>query len=193
MGRRRSRWSVFAIAATLLLGLAPGPSAVARDDAPRTQIEAAFLVNFVRFTQWPDARFNSSQSPYVVTVVGSEEVAAVVREVADAAGPVHGRRLSVRRMAGADIRRQRMALRASHVVFVQGSADLRVASEVLDVVKGANVLTIGDSAPFARAGGMLGFVQVGSRLAFVANPDAIQSGGLSVSAKVLKLARDIET
>ena len=192
MARPRPRWSVIASAAALLLGFVLGPSAVAHDDAPRARLEAEFLVNFVRFTQWPHTRFDSVQSPYVVTVVGSDEVAAVVREVADAAGLVHGRRISVRRVAAADVRRRRDAMRASHVLFVHESADLR-PRDVLEVVKGTSVLTVGDSAGFARAGGMLKFVDVGSRLTFVANPEAIQSAGLSVSAKVLKLAKDIET
>lgn len=188
--RRASLMALVPLA--LLLGLMFSASTqAARSDAPRARLEAAFLVNFVRFTQWPDARFASVDSPYVLTVVGSDDVAIAIREVTDAAGSIQGRRISVRRIAGDDLRRRRQSIRDSHVVFVHRSAGVP-SSDVLAAVRGASVLTVGDSAGFARAGGMFGLVAAGPRMAFIANPDAIRSGGLSVSAKVLKLARDIE-
>ena len=59
----------------------------------------------------------------------------------------------------------------------------------MDGIAGAGVLTVGDSAGFVQAGGMLALVATGSRVGFVANPPAIREGGLAVSAKVLKLAQ----
>ena len=176
----------------LLVGLFfSAPTQAARSDLPRARLEAAFLVNFVRFTQWPVARFASVDSPYVLTVVGADDVASAVREVTDAAGIIHGRRISVRQVDGDDVRRHRQTMRGSHVVFVHRSAGIP-SSDALRLVSGASVLTVGDSPGFARAGGMLGLVASGPRMAFIANPDAIRASGLSVSAKVLKLARDID-
>jgi hypothetical protein len=51
------------------------------------------------------------------------------------------------------------------------------------------VLTVSDVPGFAAGGGMLGLVRSGRTLAIEANPDAIRASGISVSAKVLKLAR----
>ena len=51
------------------------------------------------------------------------------------------------------------------------------------------VLTVSDVPGFAAQGGMLGLVRSGRHMAFEANPDAIRNGGVSLSAKVLKLAR----
>ena len=113
-----------------------------------------------------------------------------MREVAQAAGTVQGRTITVRQVAGDDLRARRDVLRGSHLVFVDRSGGVP-ARDVLRVLEGAGVLTVGDSAGFVEAGGMLALVASGSRVGFVANPPAIRQGGLAVSAKVLKLAQAV--
>ena len=56
-------------------------------------------------------------------------------------------------------------------------------------VTGGEVLTVGDVPDFAAAGGMIGLRRQGRRMVFDANPEAIRAGGITVSARVLKLAR----
>lgn len=155
------------------------------------QVEAAFLVNFLRYTDWPTRSFAGPDDPYIITVVGSADVAAAIATVATAAGEIRGRRIEVRR-AVVDTPGDRAAaidrLRDSHLVFVHSSA-VADADVVLAMVRGQPVLTVGDLPDFAGEGGMLGLVQSRSHLAFEANPSTIQGAGLLVSAKVLKLAR----
>ena len=186
-GSRRRRW--FAAIAALAIAATGHAPALAQGDAQRARVEGAFLVNFIRFTEWPPASFAGDHDPYVVAVVGSEEIADAVREVAAAAGTVQGRRITVRQVDGEDLREQRGVLRDSHLVFVDRSGDVS-ASDAVELLDGAGVLTVGDSAGFVRAGGMLALVASGSRVGFVANPPAIRRGGLAVSAKVLKLAQE---
>jgi YfiR/HmsC-like len=165
---------------------------VAAGRAPTVAVEAAFLVNFLRFTQWPAIRLPTDTEPYVVAVVGPDAVADIVRKVASAAGTVQGHPIGVVDIDPDDIEhRQAKALdilRGSHLVFVQ-SDDADVRRQVFDALAGSAVLTVGDSPDFAARGGMLGLVRSGSHLALEANPDQIQAAGVQVSAKVLKLAR----
>ncbi len=186
-------WLAVLPAAALLATLLMVPRAASAQVAiPRAmQVEAAFLVNFVRFTQWPPARFESPGDPYVIAVVGGQQAADTVRAVAGAAGNIQGRRIAVIRVdpkGRAGAREMRARLRGSHLVFVQGSLP-EVDREVLSATAGLPLLTVGDSTDFAARGGMLGLVRDGPRLAFEANPEAIQAAGVMVSAKVLKLAR----
>ena len=74
-------------------------------------------------------------------------------------------------------------------MFVDRSGGVS-AQDAIELLQGTHVLTVGDSAGFVRAGGMLALVASGPRVGFVANPVAIRRGGLTVSAKVLKLAQD---
>jgi len=187
--RSGTRWRL-AAALALLAGLVLAPSAVvAQGEGNRARLEGAFLVNFVRFTQWPPDRLATPDAPYVVTVVGSQPVSGAIREVAHAAGLVHGRRIRIRRIDGVSSGAQRETLQGSHVVFLHRSSGAS-GRDLVDALQGAPVLTVGDSEGFLDAGGMLGLVAAGPRMTFVANPGAIEDAGLDVSAKVLKLAQE---
>ncbi|MFP7721428.1 YfiR family protein [Lysobacter sp. A3-1-A15] len=175
-------------AASLMLGLAfAGRVDAQPTDSAEVQLEAAFLVNFVRFTQWPPPRFPSPDSPYVLTVLGDSEVVDAVREVANAAGEIQGRRIRVQQVTSLRQADATEVLRRSHVVFVHGSTSI-TPQQLLPRIDGASVLTVGAGHDFTRHGGMLGLSRSGRRMGFTANVAAIQASGLSVSAKVLKLA-----
>jgi hypothetical protein len=193
------------LALALLLGLAtPAAATVAVAAAQRPQpgeaeIEAAYLVNFLRYTQWPQSSFENASSPYVITVVGAERIADGVRAVALAAGNIEGRGIEVRWLPDARGSRAapfdsaqdtqaRAALRGSHLVFFHQSAG-RVHPQVLSDLSHTPVLTVSDTDGFTGSGGMLGLVRVDRRIVFEANPGAIRNASLLVSAKVLKLAR----
>lgn len=195
--RRAWRWRAGQLLPGVLLLGALGTtvqasSVQAQEGSQALQVEAAFLVNFVRFTQWPPNRFNNTDTPYVIAVVGGDDVAQTVRTVANAAGNIQGRDIAVVRVDPADVEgRQKQALdivRGSHLVFVR-SSDADVRRQVLAAVAGTPVLTVGDEPEFAARGGMLGLVRAGDHLAFEANPEQIQAAGVQLSAKVLKLAR----
>lgn len=175
------------------------PAQAARRAPAEAEAQAAFLVNFLRYTQWPASSFPASNSPYVVTVVGSADAAASVRAVATEVGNINGRAIEVRWLADARGSRAapfdssqdlqaRTQLRASHLVFFHGTAG-SVHPQVLSDLARWPVLTVSDTHGFTAGGGMLGLMRSDRRIVFQANAGAIRSAGLVVSAKVLKLAR----
>jgi hypothetical protein len=180
------------LALVLCAGLCIARGAAAAQGDRELQVEAAFLVNFIRYTDWPAARMGPPGSPYIVSVVGSVPDVDVIADVASAAGQVGGRRILVRRVDPNTLRGSHPAdarpLLQSHVVFVLDESRIpcRTIRRLLD---GASVLTVGDAPGFATEGGMLGLVRIERHLAFEANPAAIRASRLAVSAKVLKLAR----
>ena len=197
---RALSWSRLAGLLMLLLGWALQPVEAVERRAPRaTDVEAAYLVNFLRYTQWPARCFASGDAPIVVTVVGSAEMAERVRAIAAAAGPIDGRNVLVQSLVSprgsldAPLGSQRdkqaaQLLRSSHLVFFHEGA-LDVHPRVLSDLWGAPVLTVGNAPGFTGRGGMLGLFRSGGNIVFEANPGAIRTSGLVVSAKVLKLAR----
>ena len=182
--------------ALALLAAAPALAAEVLDPVKVAEVEAAFLVNFLRYTEWPAGSFAAADAPYVVTVVGSDAVAVSLAAIAERAQSVAGRRLEVRRtdlprQGSAQWRRLAEDLRRSHLVFLGETAAARVP-DLLAEVAGSDVLTVGDLPRFAAAGGMIGLRRAGSRIVFEANPEAIRQTRLVVSARVLKLARIVE-
>jgi hypothetical protein len=198
-GSRRLRWRGLLLLACLLSGTGTGAWAQAPAPTPgEVEVEAAYLVNFLRYTEWPPAAVPGPAAPYVLSVVGSEQAADRVRTVAAAAGSIGGHPIEVRWLQARGSRaapfdstqdaEARARLRGSHLVFFHRSAG-RVLPQVLDDLSGTPVLTVSDTDDFTGQGGMLGLVRSDRRIVFQANPGAIRHSGLLVSAKVLKLAR----
>ena len=196
-GWRLGTWLALALAWPMLPPAAAQPLSPPPAPEMQMQVEAAFLVNFVRYTDWPPQRFAGPAAPWVISVVGSRDASAIVHAMASAAGDIQGRAILVRHVefpvgtSAADVAKRTEAierLRGSHLVFLPASAGIAPAT-IVDAVRGAQVLTVSDVPGFVDDGGMLGLVRVGGHLAFQANPVAIQEAGLIVSAKVLKLAQ----
>jgi hypothetical protein len=189
--------------AVLALLVALAAVAPLRAQSPRapleSEVQAAYLINFLRYTQWPERSFDSRAAPYVIAVVGSEHVAARVRAVAGAAGRVDGRPVEVLWVPGArgsraapfdssQDRENLLQLQRSHLVFFHASAG-NIPAQALSDLWGRPVLTVSDVPGFTQSGGMLGLVRRSGSIVFEANPVAIRNSRLMLSAKVLKLAR----
>jgi hypothetical protein len=189
--------------AVLALLVALATVAPLRAQSPRapleSEVQAAYLINFLRYTQWPERSFDSRAAPYVIAVVGSEHVAARVRAVAGAAGRVDGRPVEVLWVPGArgsraapfdssQDRENLLQLQRSHLVFFHASAG-NIPAQALSDLWGRPVLTVSDVPGFTQSGGMLGLVRRSGSIVFEANPVAIRNSRLMLSAKVLKLAR----
>ena len=185
---------LIALAALALALCLPG-RAPAQEDARELeqQVQAAFLINFLRYTEWPPDRIGNPGDPLVITVIGDPAAADTLRKLTALVPPIQGRRIQVQRVefpVGADATVRAgisERLRRSHLVFVHRARE--PVEAILGDLSGQPVLTVGSMAGFARAGGMIELQRRGGRIAFDANPDAIRNARLVVSAKVLKLAR----
>jgi hypothetical protein len=181
-------WRALLRAAVLLPLLACTP--LAAQPAPQARdVEAAYLINFLRYTQWPPQAFADAQAPFVISVVGTEDDATAVRNVATAAGAIAARRIDVRRVAKPQDNIDK--LRNSHLVFF-GAEGADAIAQTLAALADRPVLTVSDQEGFVAHGGMIELVNAAGHIVFYANPSAIRSAGVVVSAKVLKLARSGE-
>jgi hypothetical protein len=176
------------LAVLFALGLAL--RAPAAQEATPTQVKAAYLINFLRYTTWPEGAAPPRRELRVV-VLGSRGFAGTLRGLLRQPGGQPTPVVVVRLAPGISRDVLRRELGQAHAVFVETEAWPDSAA-VLAELSGRPVLTVSDAPRFARLGGMLGLVQQGSRIVFDANPVAIRDSGLQVSAKVLKLARIVE-
>ena len=79
--------------------------------------------------------------------------------------------------------------RRCHVLFLAVHAgELR---GVLGSLKGASVLTVGESPQFARHGGTIGLLLEEGRVRFEVNLDAAERAQLRVSSKLLAMAKTV--
>ena len=175
---RRCLTAAQLVAAVWLLAFfSPDP---ARAQASEYAVKAAYLFNFINFTEWPAAAFDGPSTPLTVCIVGKDPFGNLLEEVLGGES-VQGHPVTVERLpvSGASSR--------CHVVFIPVSVDAPAA--VLRGIGAAPVLTIGESDAFWRAGGMLRFAIDGDKVRFDANARAAQRVGLRLSARLMQVAR----
>jgi hypothetical protein len=147
------------------------------------EVKAALVYNFAKFVDWPAAAFASPSAPLVVGIVGDDDVADVL-EATLRSKVLDGHPVQVRRVKGSD------EARVCQLLYV-ATSERKHASDLLQGLRGANVLTVSDIADFARHGGQINFVLENQRVRFVINPANADSAGLHISAKLLALARTV--
>jgi hypothetical protein len=143
------------------------------------QVKAAYLLNFARYAEWPPTAFASPTSPITICLFGRDPFGRQLDETLD------GRRVSGRLFRV--VRSARPAGEVCHVAFL-GRASVAIREAWLQALQGEPTLTVGESADFARAGGMIGFVLADETVRFEINVDAVETAGLQISSRVLALA-----
>ena len=143
-------------------------------------VKAAFVLNFLRFVDWPAAKLPPS-SPITVCVVGESPVTARLGLVSRE--NIRGHGVRVRTVASA------LDLPGCHVAYVPVSYGGRLV-DLREPTRGSGVLLISeDSASASQA--VIDLVLVGSRVAFDVNLDLAAQEGLTISSKLLRLARRV--
>jgi hypothetical protein len=145
------------------------------------QVKAAFLFNFARFIEWPDKAFQSEKEAISVCVFRYDPFGSALDEI------IRGKTIGDRVVQAKRIT-ELGELKACQVVFVSAREEKRL-QEILDSVKGASALVVGESEDFAARGGGIQFFVEANKLRFAVNVDAMQRARLKVSSKLLALAK----
>jgi hypothetical protein len=183
----------------LIVLVALAARGVARAQAVDTEkvakIKAAYVLNFVRFSEWPAHVFAEEDSPIRVALVAAPGVEAYLPHLVEDV-TIGKRKVVVESVPppglGDDAARRFVEkLRTYHVVYV-GARARDQQRRVLEALADGDTLLLGDTPRFAEDGGMLGLVLEEDRVIFEANPDAIRRSRVTVSSKVLRLARIVK-
>lgn len=171
----------------LILGAALVPTAaIAQQSGPSEyQVKAAFLYNFTKYVEWPDSAFADAGSPFVIGVVGRDPFGSALDRTVDGR-TVNGRSIEVRRFRRAE------DVSGAHILFVSDSESDRVA-KIIEHLGNAHTLVVGDMDEFLERGGTINFLIEDSRVRFEINTDASDRAGLTISSKLLALARSVRS
>ena len=164
------------LAAPALLALALGAKA---DEFPEYRLKAAFIYNFMLFTDWP----SSTGDTLNLCIHGNDPFG---KSMEDLQGKlIAGRTLSVQR------KEMSASLKNCQAVFISAAA-IKVLPQVLAGLRGLPVLTLADSPQAMQQGVMLNMTLLSGRITFEANLQAARSAGLNLSSKLLQLATEVK-
>jgi hypothetical protein len=147
-------------------------------------VKAAFVFNFAQFVDWPADTFSSSDSPIIIGIIGSDPLAEAVAQSIQGK-TAKGRPFSVRKQG------LEASVRQCHIVVVTFRETSRLG-KLTELLQGAPVLTVGESAGFAEHGGVINLVLEGGRIKMEVNVTAANSARLTVSSRLLSLAKIIK-
>ena len=158
---------------------APEPSG-SSESAAEYRLKAAFLSNFVKYTQWPTTALPKG-APLDVVLVGPEPQLARVEEL----------------LAGREVRGHRLRVRRSSTIVFEGSAHMVFAaglggSQEADLrthVGKRPMLLVANREQAARDGCAIAFYPHRGKVRFAVNKKALSATGLKVSSELLKLAK----
>jgi hypothetical protein len=163
--------SRIALAATLALTM-PASFGEATTEA---QLKAAYLVNFLKYVEFPGTRATvnlclfgrDSLGPYLAGYEGRQ---------------VGGRELRIRRVNSPE------QIADCQELFIPDTEEARLAA-VLRWVDKQPILTVSDAETFTREGGGIALIRSEGRLQFEVNVEALTRAGLRASPQMLRLAK----
>lgn len=185
-GRAEAAWERIRLAVCVVTIAAvaltfPARRVMAQESGPTEyQLKAAFLFNFAKFIDWPPSSFASPQAPFSICIFGNDPFGQAIDSTLKGQF-IRGRSVTIQRVRDAS------QLRHCQMAFIGASEQLRL-QEILQIVRGASVLLVGESSGFAEDGGAIQFQIEDKRVRFSINPEAAERAGLRVSSKLLSLA-----
>ena len=162
------------------LGAAVAPA----QNADEYQVKAAFLYNFAKFVEWPEGAFKTPTDPIIICVLGRSPFGSLLEQ------SVKGKQIEGRALVIRQISEPREAS-GCHLLFVTASEKKR-SPAILELLKSASVLTVGETSNFAAAGGVINFKLEDGKVGLEINVCSAERARLKISSKLLSLAKIIK-
>lgn len=172
--RRLLRSTLCLLAATALW--AHGTASLGQG-ASEGQLKAAYLVNFLKYIDWPAERQTAT-----ICVFGRDSLLSYL--AAHEGRLIGGRELHIRQVSTAD------QLAECQEIFIPVSEEARYAT-LLRWAERYPVLSVSDNESFTREGGGIALIRSEGRLQFDINTEALNRSGLRPSSQLMRLARQV--
>ncbi|HEY2070647.1 MAG TPA: YfiR family protein [Rhizomicrobium sp.] len=157
-------------------------AAHAADNPVEYGLKEAYLYKFLPFVQWPAAAFAAPNTPVTLCILGHDPFGASLDK--DVSGEhVDVRNIVLRRIETPE------AAQTCQAIFID-IADPQGEGAAIQALQGKPILTITDSG--ASAPGIIAFVIDSNHVRFDIDDQAAARSGLSISSKLLSLARAVK-
>jgi hypothetical protein len=170
----------------LLFGLAAlaGGSARAQPGASTEDVvKAAYLSKLHHYVEWPARAAPAAGGRTVIGIVGADEVANSLAQLAAVRDPVKGT-LAVRRLRNGD------PLDGIHILYL-GDGYVARAGAMIEQAAARSVLVVTESDDALARGSVINFRLLDERVRFDISLESADKAGLRVSSQLLSLAASV--
>ena len=143
------------------------------------KIKAGFIYNFAKFTKWPD-----ESDELKICIFGIDPFGNTIDSLNGRQS--NGRTIKIIRTKNID------EIKTCHIAFLNIIPPERHLFErALKKIRGTHVLTVADAANVTDFGVMIGMRISNDKIAFDVNHTVAQASNLEISAKLLRLASQV--
>jgi YfiR/HmsC-like len=173
----RTSQIVFSVACMLLVP-------TARAQVGEYAVKAAFLYKFGLFVEWPDSAFPSPVSPVNLCIVGDDPFGKSLDAVV-AGAQVKGRNVIIRRL-------QTVGRNPSCHILYAGGSEEQSEAQIIETVRGSNVLTVSDGRGSNAGDAIINFVVADKRVRFDIDDEAAAENNMLISSQLMNLALNVK-
>lgn len=170
-------WQARAVALLVMAAVSLLPCAVHAQVIAESQLKSAYLLNFMKYVQWPQSRSSAE-----LCLFGRDTLGAAIATYEGRV--IEGRELHIRRVSTPE------QIAGCHLLFVPEIEEARIGA-VLRWLDRQPVLTVSDTENFAQRGGGIAMVYAEGRIQFEVNFDTLTNDGLKADPHFLRLARRV--
>jgi hypothetical protein len=146
-------------------------------------VKAAYLSKLGNYVQWPPNAGPPANGRTVIGIVGAEEVANNLAQMAAVRDPVKGT-LAVRRLRNGD------PLENIHILYL-GQGYVARAGAMIDQAAAHSILVVTESSDGLAYGGVVNFRLLDERIRFDISLASADKAGLRLSSQLLTLAATV--
>jgi hypothetical protein len=168
----------------LLPGLLPLTERLSAAEAAEEAelVMSAFVFNFAKYVDWP---YHSDDGKLHICTVGEGPLNDRLNDLTGQ--QLSGMQVHVMAASEEDLDQRRCS------ITVIGLSERTRVSKHLSDPRIQRTLTISQIESFAESGGVIGLFMDGKKVRFAVNTGAADSAGLSISSRLLKLARIVKS
>lgn len=147
------------------------------------QVKVNFIYNFAKFVTWPSGTFPASSDSFALCAYGKNSVTKALQQYVQGK-TVQGRKVAVKAVVNIS------DARACQVLII-GPLKKGQLNDLLESLQGVPVLTVGETPGFTQAGGIINLIEESDQLRFDVNDVAARKVRLTISSRLLSLAKRV--
>jgi hypothetical protein len=160
------------------------------------KVKAAFLYNFIKFVNWPDETDSDSKKIMTFGIIGKNTFGNAFEPVNDKKTKEqevvvkYFNSFSELQKNNDNLSKAAEELSKCQLLFICSSETDNLAN-ILNIVKNKNILTVGETKDFLKAGGIINFLLEDNKVRFEINLLAAKEAKLTIRSQLLRLAQKV--
>lgn len=147
------------------------------------QVKAAYLYSFTKFVEWPAGTFTNATDPIRLCILNDKAFQTQLNQI-----------VLNKQIAGHPVQvvlvKDGKQSRDCQELFI-GSSQSQETLQIIDSLRGASVLTVGETDDFVERGGIINLVVLGEHVQFQVNQKAARQARLHMSSQLLSVAKRV--